>query len=135
MHRDETGPAVVDESGEIEAVVPVGGEVVDGGVREDGAEPGEEEAAWALLARGGLELATGDDGNLVVEDQAPEEAQDDLEVAVDNIRCTWGWGEGRGRGCVSDYNGQCRVLCTMAVCMTVASHWHNYYNTKCFSVL
>ena len=77
--RHQPRLAVVDESAEEDAVVPVLGEVFQLAVGEDGLEPGQHE----LLGRevGGAELVVGNEG--------PDQAQDQLQVAVVDVGVAW----------------------------------------------
>ena len=67
--------AVVDEGGEEDSVVPVVGEVFELAVGQDGLQPGQHQ----LFGRevGGAQL--------IVSNQAPNETQDQFQVAVVDV--------------------------------------------------
>ena len=66
---------MVQESAEVDAIVPVGGEVLDLAVRQDGLQPGQHQ----LLGR---EVGS---PQLVVGDQRPSQPQDQFQVAIVDV--------------------------------------------------
>ena len=58
-------------------IVPVGVEVADAQIRDDGIEPGKHQFLWWHLA-----LA-----DLVAKHEMPDEREDQLQVAVDDVLC------------------------------------------------
>lgn len=71
----QTRLAVVEQSRQVDATVPVGGQIMNAALGQSGLQPGEHKFARRELA------AT----DLVAHDQRPDEAKDQLDVAVDNV--------------------------------------------------
>ena len=68
----EAGRAVIQEGAEVNSIVPVGGEVLDFAVRQDGLQPGQHQ-----LLRGEVGGA-----QLVMGNQGPCQPQYQLQVAI-----------------------------------------------------
>lgn len=77
--RHEPRPAVVDEGAQEDSVVPVVCEVLELAVGQDGLQPGQHQ----LLGREvwGTQLVVGNQG--------PDQAQDQLQVAIVDISVAW----------------------------------------------
>ena len=69
------------------AIVPTGSEVLDAGVRYDGLNPGKEGALGSTAAAFLLGLSTY--AKMIMEDQFPYQAEDELLVVVHDIGCTY----------------------------------------------
>ena len=69
---------MVQEGAEVDAIVPIGGEVLDLAVRQDGLQPGQHQ----LFGRevGGAQLVVGNQG--------PRQAQNQLQIPVVNVTVT-----------------------------------------------
>ena len=83
---NESWFAVVNEGREVDTIVPVGGEVGNVGVGEGSLEPGEDDLTRGHFTRRGH-------SDLELENESPENAQNQLEIAIHNVMGTW-----RGRG-------------------------------------
>jgi len=73
--REQAWLAVVQERRQIDATIPIGGQIGDPAVRQSGLQPSQHKFAWRELTA----------SDLVAYDQGPDQTQDQLYVPIDNV--------------------------------------------------